>query len=136
MGILTDILTVWNQITGHKPKIKVESFEYRPDGYDIMIPSGSKVIASKILLKNKSDKPTTIEKIYADLGGYLLEPQLYSDGHPSKPIDINPYSSKPLKFESMMPIDKFEILKRKKGLKFSIYIHHTFGKIHKSKIVN
>jgi hypothetical protein len=137
MGIITDILALWNQIIGSKPRIKLEYFEYRPNGYGPIIPRGSKkIIASKILLKNKSDKPTTIEKIFADLNGYLLEPELHSDGHQSKLIDIHPHSSKTLNFESMISEDEFDKLKKKKGLKFSIHIHHTYGKIKKSKIVN
>lgn len=136
MGILSDAINVWNLIRGRKPKIRIEYFGYRPDGYDVIIPRGYKIIASKILLKNFSDKPTTIERIYADLGNYLLEPELYSEGHSSKSIEILPNSSKLLTFESKMPEEEFDRIKHKEGLKFSIHINHTFGKIHKSKVVN
>ena len=136
MGTISDLINLWNFITGQKPKIEIESFEYHPGGYNLATSHGSKVIGSKILLKNKSNKSTTIEKIYADLGNYLLEPELHSDGHSSKPIDILPNSSKMLKFESWMSEEEFDRLKIKDNLEFTIHINHTFGKIHKSKTVN
>ncbi len=130
IGIIKLILYINN----NKSKLVLKHLYYKTkeaENFEIGEPNAQiseddNFIDVNMLLRNKGNKSTTIEKIWVLVDRHVKE------DHSFKSITIPPGSSKEIKLELDFIEEFFKEIKAIKRLKITIEIFHTFGMVTKS----
>ncbi len=126
LGSLTGVISLFWHIKNNKPKLKLESAYFQRHGFGVTIARGYEHIGVRIRLRNLSNTPTTIEKVYIEIGNIFQEAPFF------KEIEIPKHSSKTFEYTLDFEEKRFEELFDKKGeIQFGVFIHHTYGTIKK-----
>jgi len=141
IGSITGVISlIWHMVS-NRSKLKLEYFSYgifkenkgntRGEGKE------PAKIVSEILLKNQSDRHTSIEKIFATINRYLLSGPIVIENHLpcSLPFEINGNSSRKFELTFHLSKQEYQDIKKKINFRFSYDINHTFGKIKEHKII-
>ncbi len=132
IGALTGLISLVWHIINSRSKLVLTELYFKDGGYDVTQPRLKGVIGVRISLRNKGNKPTTIEKIMVNLDNYHM-----GYGEPIfKPFHMGPGSSKELKDDLIIDIKDHAKLRERylsgERMSFGVRIDHTFGFIKKS----
>jgi hypothetical protein len=132
-GIASLVWLIIKDLTKERAKLEVEYFTYHlqpPEEYNGI----SGLLHSDVLIHNKGNKNTSINKIYFTYNDLLLEVE---DRRVSRlfPIPMGANSSEKHKFIIDLSQEKVNKIREKRIGKFCIHIIHTYGKVNKYKII-
>ena len=122
IGAITGVASLIWHILNNKSKIIVKSVYFKKGGFSITEPRGQEIIGVRILIRNRSDRSATLEKIYFSIGRYFKEPHFHQ-------TRLEGNSSKELEFEIPFSEEDYKEIESIGTLEFRVIIEHTFGKI-------
>lgn len=130
IGTITGVISlIWHVLT-KKSRVVLEFYHFKRGSFDVLQPRVGEIISSKLLIRNKSDKSTTIETIYLLVDNHLFEDKLL------KSTKLSGNSSCELKLSFNIEKEDFNRIANRGTIKLCIDIFHTFGRIKKCVAVN